>query len=452
RLRAPPEVEARRERDGLELRPERDAPARVRRQRLEQRDRALRRLERLLAPAGVAAQEVRVLEPEIGLLGVLRDRLAEEAEVALDLALLRDRAGRVSGVADPHVGEQREAPPLARGDALEVGQHLLVDREAEADLGRAPPEADHAPLQVVVATEVGADRHEPRDVAGALEQLAQPGRVGALELLVGVEQQDEAAARPLEPEVARRGEVVVPCPLDDGRTGGAGDRDAVVARAGVDHHDLVGDGTGARQGAAQRLAAVADDHAERDERRLLHATAHATKAMPRTSRASGGASAATSEAGSREARNPFRFFPGPPPAKGRKRPKGLLTRFRTFSGAAPPRRSCTRLEGVEPWGSAPSTTPTTTSTSTSAPTTRACSTPSKRRRSSTSTRSPIRRRSIRSSTRTTRSAPRSRSRTSCSPPSPTCRSPSPPRPAAAARLASRARCGSSASPSPRSSP
>ena len=132
---------------------------------------------------------------------------------------------------------------------------LLVDAALEAVLGAVAEDAQgvvgDGGAVAELAGVVRLDQVEglAPDPAG---QLAQQRRVGRVEHLVGVEEEQPVAARGVEADVAGVGEGAGPLALDHLGAEGAGDLDGAVARAGVDDDDLVDRvaGGGERSGGA----------------------------------------------------------------------------------------------------------------------------------------------------------------------------------------------------------
>ena len=110
-----------------------------------------------------------------------------------------------------------------------------------------------------------ADQQDVGEPIG-LEPLPGLRHVGVDQLLVGVDGEEPAAVGSLDRLVAVEGEVVPPGVLVHRGPEVPGDPDRVVGRAGVDHHDLVREGTEALEAAAEVLGLVTDDEAGAQER------------------------------------------------------------------------------------------------------------------------------------------------------------------------------------------
>ena len=165
-----------------------------------------------------------------------------------------------------HDGEVEDLRSALAAEIHDRLVHGLVDPANVTNVRVAPVE----PHQPNALRERLADlAHHFQTIGGGValaDRVADRERGARREPLVAVEDQDPVAGGVLERHVARGGEIILPRKLDHARVVGARHILGLVARAGVDHHDLVDGGARGTQTIAEVALLVARDHAERDPR------------------------------------------------------------------------------------------------------------------------------------------------------------------------------------------
>ena len=186
--------------------------------------------------------------------GVARQPGAQHRLVAPVLVRL---VALVAQVLDGQRVEVADLEALVPGHDLDHGEHRLVDRTEEADVGPVSPQTE---LAVGRPADLRHELHREAHVRRIGREVLADGRVAAgSHPLVGVDVEDPVAGREVERRVAGEREVGLPLVVPYTRAVPLGDGDGVVGRPGVDDDDLVDQAVQRTEARVEVLGLVADD-------------------------------------------------------------------------------------------------------------------------------------------------------------------------------------------------